>query len=410
MIPHSSIVYSAWAEQTCSFRVPIEKSDASHQTPRPRWFARLSTPAIQLVLPRLLWSMMRGSVAKGSAMRGWMFGSNLPMPDVPMPDVPGQGRALIVGTQSSLPQTKIGQTANDVIAPSQIGCVIVGMLQIDLRDRVEFCGLPVLGQLDDLNAVVREYDIDTVFLALPWSERAVISDVAARIARLPVHVKLLPGRVSGRPGFTGTRAPLSGAKAILKRTEDLVLASLLLLILAPLMLIIAILVKLESPGPVLFRQPRQGLNGRLFEVYKFRSMRVDMLDYAASLQTSRADPRLTRVGRLIRSHSLDELPQLFNVLLGSMSIVGPRPHALGTCVDGLPLDAVVRSYERRCQVKPGMTGWAQVNGWRGALDSLEKLERRVDHDLHYIENWSLLLDLHVLARTLPCLLHDSNAF
>ena len=186
--------------------------------------------------------------------------------------------------------------------------------------------------------------------------------------------------------------------------------SLLLLMLAPLMLLIALAIKLDSRGPVFFRQTRYGFNNHLIRVWKFRTMYHHMTDVAGSVLTQRDDPRVTRVGRFLRRTSLDELPQLLNVVTGEMSLVGPRPHALQAKAGELLYQDVMHHYAARHRVKPGLTGWAQVHGWRGETDTPEKLTRRVEHDLYYIDHWSLLLDLQILLRTARVVLGDKNAF
>ena len=177
------------------------------------------------------------------------------------------------------------------------------------------------------------------------------------------------------------------------------MAALALLGLAPVMALVALAIKLDSKGPVLFRQKRYGFNNELIEVFKFRSMFVEQADANAAKLVTKDDPRVTRVGRFIRKTSLDELPQLFNVLRGELSLVGPRPHALqAKAADRLYHD-VVDGYFARHKVKPGITGWAQINGWRGETDTPEKIQKRVEHDLYYIDNWSVLLDLYILLKT-----------
>ncbi len=197
---------------------------------------------------------------------------------------------------------------------------------------------------------------------------------------------------------------------ISKRVLDISLSMFLLTLLFPLLFFIVVLVKIESPGSALFIQQRRGLNNRVFGVYKFRSMKTSLADHESAQQTARGDARLTRIGGFLRRHSLDELPQLLNVLAGDMSIVGPRPHALGTRVHGLLLKDALDTYVGRYRVKPGITGWAQVNGVRGEISSLEALERRIKFDLEYIERWSLLLDLKIIVRTLSCIASDENAY
>jgi exopolysaccharide biosynthesis polyprenyl glycosylphosphotransferase len=184
----------------------------------------------------------------------------------------------------------------------------------------------------------------------------------------------------------------------------------MLVALAPVMLGVALAVRLTSPGPVLFRQKRYGFNNELIEVYKFRSMYVNQSDAGAAKLVTRDDPRVTPVGRFIRRTSLDELPQLFNVIKGELSLVGPRPHALQAKAANTLYDQVVDGYFARHKVKPGITGWAQVNGWRGETDTSDKIQKRVEHDLHYIENWSILLDIKIMLATPVSLFRTKNAY
>ena len=200
--------------------------------------------------------------------------------------------------------------------------------------------------------------------------------------------------------------------AAAKRGIDIVVSLLTLAAHSPLLLLVAIAIKLDSPGPVLFRQQRIGLHGRPFEMLKFRTMQHrPPTDAAGRLrQTCPHDPRVTRVGALLRHTSFDELPQLWNVLRGEMSLVGPRPHAPGTCAGGTPFEQVTERYAQRHRVRPGMTGLAQVRGWRGQTDTEEKLLRRLDSDLEYIATWSLWLDCVILARTVATVLRMRNAY
>jgi lipopolysaccharide/colanic/teichoic acid biosynthesis glycosyltransferase len=183
-----------------------------------------------------------------------------------------------------------------------------------------------------------------------------------------------------------------------------------LLVLSPLVLRIAVAVKLDSPGPVLFRQKRNGYDNRLIEGFKFRSMHQHQADATAETQTTRDDARVTRVGRFIRRTSLDELPQLFNVVAGTMSMVGPRPHATATKAAGILFEQAVKEYTSRHRVKPGITGLAQIHGFRGETDTVEKIEKRVEFDLEYIENWSVWFDLYILLRTVPAVLFTREAY
>jgi len=203
--------------------------------------------------------------------------------------------------------------------------------------------------------------------------------------------------------------PLDEVAVLVKRIEDIVIASICLLITLPLMLVIALAIKLDSRGPALFTQKRLGANNLPFDLLKFRSMYVDQTDPLGRQLTRAGDPRITRVGRFLRIASLDELPQLINVIKGEMSLVGPRPHALAASAAGVAYARAISDYPIRHRVKPGITGWAQVNGWRGETTSIEQIRRRVEHDLYYVEHWSLGLDLAILGRTLFAVLSRANA-
>ena len=274
----------------------------------------------------------------------------------------------------------------------------------------------------EIVGLVRRGAAQAVFVALSGGDEDAALSLFAELAPFPVPLRVvpdLPRRLvrsrgvsieAGLPLVHVADPPLGLAAACLKRAEDLVLSALLLTAAAPVMLLASLAIRLESRGPVLFRQPRHGLSGGEIDVFKFRTMYADREDKLAARQTSREDPRVTRVGRFLRRHSLDELPQLFNVLAGSMSLVGPRPHAPQTMAAGLRLETAVADYRLRYRVKPGITGWAQVCGCRGNLDTLEKAVQRVEHDLYYIENWSLLFDLWIVARSVRSVLYDKEAF
>lgn len=290
------------------------------------------------------------------------------------------------------------------------------------RFEAQVAGLPLLGNVDDLEQMIRKDQVQQVLVALPWEAESRIAQLVARLRQLPVGVLLVPDmlalrhahhritEVAGLPMFNASELPLTGWSPLIKRIEDLILASLALLALSPLMLAIALAIKLDSPGPVFFRQKRYGYNNRLIEVYKFRSMYHQMADANAEQQTTRGDARITRVGAFIRRTSLDELPQLLNVLFGSMSMVGPRPHATATKAAGILFEDAVETYSARHRVKPGITGWAQINGYRGETDTLEKIEKRVEYDLEYIESWSVWFDLYILFRTLPAVAFSKEAY
>ncbi|MEI8278032.1 MAG: exopolysaccharide biosynthesis polyprenyl glycosylphosphotransferase, partial [Hyphomicrobiales bacterium] len=205
--------------------------------------------------------------------------------------------------------------------------------------------------------------------------------------------------------------PIADWDVVMKWLFDKTIGTALLIAALPLLALVAIAIKLDSRGPVFFKQKRYGFNNDLVEVYKFRSMYTDMSDASASKLVTKDDPRVTRVGRIIRKASLDELPQLFNVVFnGNLSLVGPRPHAVNAKAEARLYAEAVDGYFARHRVKPGITGWAQINGWRGETDTQEKIQFRVEHDLYYIENWSVLLDLYILARTPFALLKTENAY
>ncbi|MGA9866819.1 MAG: exopolysaccharide biosynthesis polyprenyl glycosylphosphotransferase [Acetobacteraceae bacterium] len=218
-----------------------------------------------------------------------------------------------------------------------------------------------------------------------------------------------PTRPPASPSAWLVAPALSGWRASIKRVEDIAIAIATLIVLAPLMLLIAAWIRFDSPGPVLFRQRRVGFAGRDFQMLKFRTMRA-AAEPAGVRQATRGDARVTRFGAFLRRASFDELPQLFNVLRGDMSLVGPRPHAPGTCAAGRPFETVVPFYPARHRVRPGMTGLAQVRGWRGETDTEEKIVRRVQCDLEYIGGWTVWLDIAVLARTLVAVLSMRNAY
>ncbi|MCG2840230.1 undecaprenyl-phosphate glucose phosphotransferase [Sandaracinobacter sp. RS1-74] len=282
--------------------------------------------------------------------------------------------------------------------------------------------LPVFGTSDDLVAMIRDGLIDQVIVALPWSAEERIRQVVQKLVLTPVRIRLAPDLANfafahrplvllgDMPVITLFERPISGTDAIVKRAEDLLLTSLIMLFIWPVMLLTALAVKLDSPGPIFFRQPREGFNNQRFDVLKFRSMTHDLCQTDGVKQATRGDKRVTRVGRIIRATSMDELPQLFNVLKGDMSLVGPRPHAPSTRANGRLFHEVVQTYAARHKVKPGITGWAQVCGWRGETDTEEKLVKRLEHDLYYIENWSVSFDIYILFRTVFAVIFPKNAF
>ena len=283
-------------------------------------------------------------------------------------------------------------------------------------------GYPKLGRICDLVGFSRRTRIDMLIVTLPLSAESRLQELLKAVAVLPVDIRLAAHttRLRFRPqaySWIGhlpfidlADKPIAGWAFVQKWLFDKIVALVALTLLAPVMMLVALAIKLESKGPVLFRQKRYGLNNELVEVLKFRSMYTDRCDADADRLVTRSDQRVTRVGRFIRKTSLDELPQLINVLYGTLSVVGPRPHAMQAKAGNALYHDVVDGYFARHKVKPGVTGWAQINGWRGETDTAEKIQRRVEHDLYYIENWSVFLDLYIVMRTPLALLKSENAY
>jgi Undecaprenyl-phosphate glucose phosphotransferase len=287
----------------------------------------------------------------------------------------------------------------------------------DIADRKK------LGTVDDLVEFARKTRIDLVIFALPISAENRILQMLKKLWVLPVDIRLAAhsnklrfrpraySYIGNVPVFDVFDKPITDWDVVMKWLFDKIVGSLILIAAAPLMLITAIAIKLDSRGPVFFKQKRYGFNNELIEVYKFRSMYVDQCDATASKLVQKGDPRVTRVGAFIRKTSIDELPQLINVAFkGNLSLVGPRPHAVHAKAENRLYDEAVDGYFARHRVKPGITGWAQINGWRGETDTHEKIQRRVEHDLYYIENWSVLFDLFILAKTPIALARTEHAY
>jgi Undecaprenyl-phosphate glucose phosphotransferase len=318
---------------------------------------------------------------------------------------------------------RIARRVIDQVSFGGTGLQLVGVYD-DRTDseRQELPGLPVRGGLDDLIEAGRADCIDEIIIALPQSADRRIADIARRLEHLPVRIRicthiasdlvdanLTRNKVSniGPVGLLDVKAkPLADWAPLFKRLEDVVVGVPMLFAFIPVMLLVALAIKLDSPGPVLFRQKRGGLNHSVFQVLKVRTMRV-MEEGAVVTQASRNDSRVTRVGRFLRRTSLDELPQLVNIVAGDMSLVGPRPHAL---VHDEKYGEMLERYANRHQVKPGLTGWAQINGYRGETQSPDDMRRRVEFDLAYIDHWSLLFDLKILALTPYYGFAGKNAF
>ena len=269
--------------------------------------------------------------------------------------------------------------------------------------------IPLIDDLATLPGYLHGESIAEVWIALPLRAEARVREVLQLLRHSTVDIRYVPDffsysllnhaitNIAGRAMIDLSSSPIQGFNRIVKAAEDYVIATLILLLVSPLIALIALAVRLSSPGPVLFRQKRHGWDGRPIEIYKFRSMKVHTEENGTVTQATENDPRVTRVGAFLRRHSLDELPQFVNVLEGKMSIVGPRPHAIE---HGEYYKDAVDGYMRRHKVKPGITGWAQVHGYRGETDTVEKMEKRVEHDLYYINHWSLALDLRIMLMTL----------
>jgi len=332
-----------------------------------------------------------------------------------------QRRAVVVGG---------GEPAEELIrsilAQSDSDVTICGTFddRTDERSPAHAAHVPKLGTVDDLLEFARRTRVDLVIVTIPMTAEKRVLDMLRKLWVLPVDIRLAAhtAKLRFRPraySYIGNvpvldvfDKPIQDWDVVLKWVFDKVVGTAALIALAPLFILTAIAVKLDSKGPVFFRQKRYGFNNEMIEVFKFRSMYTDMSDATAAKLVTKGDPRVTRVGRFIRKTSIDELPQLFNVVFkGNLSLVGPRPHAAHAKAADKLYDDVVDGYFARHKVKPGITGWAQINGWRGETDTPEKIQRRVEHDLYYIENWSVLFDLYILAMTPVSLAkHRENAF
>ncbi|MDB5629942.1 MAG: sugar transferase [Tardiphaga sp.] len=293
----------------------------------------------------------------------------------------------------------------------------------DARSLETCAGSPKLGKIDDVIEFARRTRIDLVLFALPISAETRILEMLKKLWVLPVDIRLSAhtnklrfrprsySYIGDVPTLDVLEAPITDWDQVLKLLFDRVVGAIILVLLAPIMALVALAIKLDSPGPVLFKQKRFGFNNERIDVFKFRSLFHDQADPLAAKVVTKNDSRVTRVGRFIRKTSLDELPQLFNVVFkGNLSLVGPRPHAVLGKLQTRLFDEAVDGYFARHRVKPGITGWAQINGWRGEIDSEEKIQKRVEFDLYYIENWSVLFDLYILLRTPIALLKTDNAY
>ena len=314
-------------------------------------------------------------------------------------------KVLIVG---NAPSSK--RVIDQLMSNDWVGLDVIGILPYTRRCSQEgHAKVPCISEFGKLDVYVKDNNVQELWICLPLSEGDRIQELLYELRHSTVDIRYAPdmsdfrllnhrvSEIAGLYTLDLSCSPLSGFNRILKKAEDFVLAMVIIVSIAPLLMMIGLAVKLTSRGPVLFKQLRHGIDGKPIKVYKFRTMRVHQEGGGEVTQAYKDDPRVTRLGRFLRRTSLDELPQFYNVLQGRMSVVGPRPHAMA---HNEQYKDVIESYMKRHKVKPGITGWAQVNGLRGETDTVDKMKRRVEHDLFYIENWSLALDLKIVFLTL----------
>ncbi|MCW5626462.1 MAG: undecaprenyl-phosphate glucose phosphotransferase [Burkholderiales bacterium] len=325
-----------------------------------------------------------------------------------------QKRVVVIGA------SRLGLRVMDTITSDPLlGVEMLGFFDDRHARRLpDLNGYSLVGNIESVPAFVRDNNINLVFISLPMVAQPRIlkllddlRDCTASIYFLPdiFAFDLIQARfdeINGMPLVAVCETPYSGVNAALKRAFDIICTSLGLLLIWPVLLVCAVGVRLSSPGPIIFKQRRYGLDGREILVYKFRTMTVTE-DGATVTQATKGDKRVTKLGGFLRKTSLDELPQLFNVLAGSMSLVGPRPHAIAHTEQYRKL---IKGYMLRHKVRPGITGWAQVNGYRGETDTIDKMRARVEHDLYYLRNWSLSFDLWIIVRTFLVLFRDKAAY
>lgn len=311
-----------------------------------------------------------------------------------------------------------GKVARKIIDNRWTGLEVAGYLD-DYKPVGQIVeGKYVLGRISDIEEIVDKHLIEQVFVALPVRAYKRLVYVMEKLSDKLINIRIVPDiyqaitlnasveDFEGLPLINLTDTPMYGWNVVFKRFVDIVFSSSALIVISPLMAVMALIIKLTSPGPVFFKQRRYGLDGKVIWVYKFRTMTV-CEDGTDVPQAQKCDPRITLFGAFLRSTSLDELPQFINVLQGQMSVVGPRPHAIA---HNEQYRKLIRSYMLRHKVKPGITGWAQVNGWRGETDTLDKMEQRVKYDLYYIENWSIWFDLKIMWLTVWKGFVNKNAY
>ncbi len=407
-------------------------SHAYAAVPRPAEHALKAVGTLVLALPggiavgaAVAWLSGRpiGEGALEAGMLGILAGGLIVLAHAMMASVV---RALSISGVFSLHVVIVGatDTARRLIsAAARSGDITVMAIYDDRIGRVpaEIEGVPVTGSLADLMAWDGLPGVDRVIITIPQGAQSRVRQLIERLRAMPNKLVLALdmkgfdadgttiGRIGDMPVAYVSGTPADARRAFWKRVQDVVLGLVALIALSPVMLLVALAVKLDSPGPVFFRQTRHGFNNRPFKCWKFRSMRTDMTDHKAARQVEKDDARVTRVGRFIRKTSLDELPQLFNVLAGDMSLVGPRPHAVGMKTGNVESDRLVADYAHRHRIKPGMTGWAAINGSRGPVNTSDEVEARVRFDVEYITNANFWLDLWIMLVTVPALLGDRSA-
>lgn len=320
-------------------------------------------------------------------------------------------RVAVVGA------TSLGVKFVERVKGSPLGISIIGVYDSGLKDAGDSHRAAAKGDLNDLAVAARNGEVDDIVIAVPRAAPEDMATLIRRLSILPVSIAICPNihwldhlgggisNVGGVRVLSLYRRPLEGWGGIIKTIEDYVLATLAIAVLSPVMLVIAVIIRLQGKGPILFAQQRHGFNNAVFKVYKFRTMTVaddgDVIE-----QAKPGDPRITPVGGFLRRYSLDELPQLFNVIKGDMSLVGPRPHALA---HNHQYAEMIENYSGRHKVKPGITGWAQVNGFRGETSETEQMAGRVRYDLAYVDNWSLWFDIKILILTIRAVVFPKNA-
>lgn len=309
---------------------------------------------------------------------------------------------------------------NNIIQSPELGLNVSGFYDDNVNGFVN-CdkpGLEVVGNLDDVVSDAKLLNIDQIYITLSMNHIVVIKQLVSKLADTTCSVIFVPdmfsfdllnsrvGHLKGLPTISIYDTPMDGVNLLVKRAEDLILASIILILISPLLAAIAVAIKITSPGPIIFRQNRYGIDGNRIKILKFRSMKV-MEDNESVVQVTKGDSRVTFIGGLLRKTSLDELPQFFNVIQGNMSIVGPRPHAI---IHNEEYRKIIDGYMLRHKVKPGITGLAQIKGWRGEIDTIDKMEKRVEFDLAYINNWSLIQDLKIILITIFKGFINKNAY